>query len=125
MDSYHPTESVISAALANSGLGKTEWFLALRAISQKPLNFFLDEGKDLFKKHDTKYGLDESTKYLSSDYRSLYNLVTLSEKWNAATHLFKAFVISFFVRALVFAGYFKGSVSDNDQAIIGVNFIGP
>ncbi len=31
-------------------------------------------------------------------HRSLYNLVTLPDKWHPGTQLFKAFVVSFFLR---------------------------
>ena len=57
---------------------RTEWFLALRAITRKPLQYFLDRAQD-FAEHQPNYGSDENTKddfvYDSADYKSIFNLV--------------------------------------------------
>jgi hypothetical protein len=58
---------------------RTEWFLALRAITQKPLQYFLERAED-FSEHQPNYGADENTKddfvYDSADYKSIFNLVS-------------------------------------------------
>ncbi len=54
-----------------SGLLKTEWFLALRAVTQRRPQFFLEDGDGAFARHDVTYGsrsTDEDP-YLGKDYR--------------------------------------------------------
>ena len=57
---------------------RTEWYLALRAITQKPLEYFLERAPD-FAEHQPNYGVEEDTKegfvYNSADYKSIFNLV--------------------------------------------------
>ena len=60
---------------------RTEWILALRAITQKPLQFFLERAQD-FAEHQPTYGTDDKTPpdfvYDSSDFKSIFNLVRFS-----------------------------------------------
>ena len=59
-----------------------EWLLAFRAITQKPLEYFL-EMKDEFVQHCPTYGTDADPDlktdflYDESDYKVLFNFVTL------------------------------------------------
>jgi hypothetical protein len=50
----------------------------LRAVTQKPLSFFVDRAED-FANHRPAYGTEENTPenfvYDSSDYKSIFNLV--------------------------------------------------
>ena len=82
LSTYHPYECKIFDFLIASGMSII-CFLAYKAIVQKPLKYFLDN-RAKFEGHDESSGvnikLDEDgqpmEKYLSSDYRNYFNLVT-------------------------------------------------
>ena len=77
MGSYHPKESLVLQVLEESNLVQEEWFLALRAILNKPLSYFLERRKELTLEMDRTWAtnLKESEVYSSNDYKSLFNLV--------------------------------------------------
>ena len=66
-----------------------EWLLSLRAISQKPLNFFLNLREKFLNGNfsNTTFGTDADSNqgpdfvYDESDYRALFNLVTLDVRF--------------------------------------------
>ncbi len=121
MASYHPTESIMYGLLNSSELAKTEWFLSLRAVTQKSADFFTKDPEGIFDHYDPKLLGSEPRPYLSKDYRSLYNLISAREKWDSATLLFESFVVSFFVRCLKRAGYISekdtNETSDEEMKI--------
>ena len=49
--------------------------LSFRAVSQKPVDFFIKNAEKLTN-HEVKFGVDEEEDYLSDDYRTLFNLCT-------------------------------------------------
>lgn len=125
MSSYHRVEGPISKIISTSGLKKSEWLLGFRAITQKPLKFFTDKAnRELFSEHDFKHGLEGEGKYLSNDYKSLFNLVTNHETWNGPTNLFKIFVVTFLLRCLQETDYFAESKHLGDDILyIGKDFL--
>ena len=75
LSTYHRYECTVVDFLIASGMSII-CFLAYRCISQKPLQFFL-ENKHLFDGHDiasgTAKGQEAVSRYLSTDYRSVRN----------------------------------------------------
>ena len=71
LSTYHRYECTVVDFLIASGMSII-CFLALRCITQKPKEFFL-ENKHLFDGHDiasgTAKGQEQVSRYLSSDYR--------------------------------------------------------
>ena len=53
----------------------------------------------------------------------MFNLVSLTDRWSPGAHLFKAFVVAFFVRLLDKAGYFgeddRGDEYTKEKRLIG------
>jgi hypothetical protein len=111
-NTYHKYESKMQSQLLNCGLVKSEWFLALRIITQKPISFFRNPefGKE---KHDTRFGtIDGDSRTYESNYVSLYNLVTLKNNRSCSLGLFKTFVIVFFLKLLQRVGYMEPEEPD-------------
>ena len=77
MELYHPHESQLIDVLDQINLTKSEWNSAFRAILRKPLDYFLQNRKEIFTNFNMKYGfeLDEGEIYQSDDYKALNNLV--------------------------------------------------
>jgi len=118
MASYHVVESKFMDVLFQNGLKKKEWFLALRAITQKPLQFFLDIRERLSKdQHNINFGVTEEKDFVynSSDYNSLYNLVGHHEQWDFQSHAYKAFFALFFIRCLQKSKFFLQHQSPNQS----------
>ena len=107
MATYHGVESKCMDVIFQLGLKKKEWFLALRAVTLKPLSFFL-ENMEKFESHNPDYGLDMTNQdlYTSEDFSSLYNLVGHHNLWEWRDHAYKAFVALFFLRCLQKSNYF-------------------
>ena len=122
MDSYHPIESSTYNWIKECGLNICEWRLAYRAITQKPVEYFLKNEDELFCEHDPKYGLklkDCETIYGEGDvYKRYFNLVTMDDKVSANKRHFRGFVAYFIVLCLEKAGYFN-SEDKNHRLLIG------
>ena len=116
MATYHVVESKFMDVLFQHGLKKKEWFLALRAVTLKPLSFFL-ENVDKFKSHNPDHGLDKDSidLYRTEDVSSLYNLVGHHDMWEWRDHAYKAFFALFFVRCLQKSNYFGAAQSKDCQ----------
>ena len=101
---------------------QSEWLLAYRAVTQKPLEYFLKNETELFCEHDPKYGLklkEGEAMYGEGDvYKSYFNLVTMDDKISASRRHFRAFTTYFIVQCLEKAGYFK-SDDINHKLLIG------
>ena len=112
MKTYHVVESKFMDVLFQHGLKKKEWFLALRAVTLKPLSFFLENMK-IFASHPPDYGLDMNSKdvYTAEDFSSLYNLVGHHDLWEWRDHAYKAFFALFFLRCLQKSEYFGDAQS--------------
>ncbi|XP_023339607.1 SET and MYND domain-containing protein DDB_G0284059 [Eurytemora carolleeae] len=105
MSGYHLVESKFMDVLFQNGLKKKEWFLALRAVTNKPLEFFTSLQHKL--DHQPKYGLEKDDfVYNTEDFLTLYNLVSHTEQWDQKEHAYKAFFALFFVRCLQKSEYF-------------------
>ena len=99
MATCHGVESKFMDVLFQHGLKKKEWFLAVRAITLKPLSLFL-ENVAKFESHNPDHGLDKDSSdlYQTEDFASLYNLVGHHDMWQWREHAYKAFFALFFVR---------------------------
>ncbi len=64
---YLRTESPIGGQLSKCGLQKKEWFLALRAVTQKNLEYFKENRKAIFDNHDPLHGTRKDDTYTSAD----------------------------------------------------------
>lgn len=108
LSTYHKYECTVVDFLIASGMSII-CFLAYRCISQKPLQFFL-ENKNLFDGHDiasgTAKGQEAVSRYLSKDYRNLYNLVTHHEERKAGDCFHRALLTCMLLRCLKKLGYF-------------------
>lgn len=104
-----------------------ELLLALRLITLKPSSFYHDLNKSgkfqcALPTYGTKCNTDFT--YDDQDFESHQNLVTMDEKFTAGEHHFVAFVGSFFVNALLHAGFFeekKYAFKDQEKFIGLVN----
>lgn len=114
LNSFHRCESKILEHIQHSGLGKAEWRLAIRAVTQKSLGYF-QKNRDKFQNHNPKFGLNDGDQYDADEYQALFNLVVNRQAWNLATDLFKAFVACFYTRCLHLGGYFdEAENKEND-----------
>ena len=116
MATYHVVESKFMDVLFQHGLKKKEWFLALRAVTLKPLSFFL-ENVDTFESHNPDHGLEKTSSelYKTENFSSLYNLVGHHDMWKWPDHAYKAFFALFFIRCLQKSGYFGPAQSRDCQ----------
>eukprot|EP00092_Neocalanus_flemingeri_P100883 GFUD01128895.1.p1 GENE.GFUD01128895.1~~GFUD01128895.1.p1 ORF type:complete len:670 (+),score=162.71 GFUD01128895.1:141-2150(+) len=114
METYHVVESKFMDVLFQHGVKRKEWFLALRAVTLKPLSFFLENVKK-YESHNTDYGVDMKSQdlYTSEDFSCLYNLVGHRDLWEWRDHAYKAFFALFFVRCLQKSEYF-GEMQSKD-----------
>ena len=83
-------------------------FMALRAITQKPLQYFTDNRQELekFMERATPVHPLPGRAYLSSDYRTLVNLSTELEDLEDDVIIRNSVLSVFFCRFLRFSGYF-------------------
>ncbi|TRY73713.1 hypothetical protein TCAL_07774 [Tigriopus californicus] len=116
LNSFHRCESKILEHIQHSGLGKAEWRLAIRAVTQKPLEYFR-KNQDKFQNHSSRFGMNEGDQYGADEYQALFHLVVNRQAWNLSTDLFKAFVACFYTRCLHLGGYFDDEENDDN----GVN----
>ena len=116
MATYHQVESKFMDVLFQHGLKKKEWFLALRAVTLKPLSYFI-ANREMLESLRPEFGVSGQQKdsYRSEDLSSLCNLVSHHDKWDWRDHAYKAFFALFFVRCLQKAGYFGEKSSDADE----------
>lgn len=132
MSSYHRVESQIDITdLFYNRDSETQMSgcisLAYRAITQKPVNFFVDNRDQLFDKHDIKFGLENPPGFAykgNQHYKGLYNLVNHIEHTNKEERLSIVVRTAVLLKCLIAAGYFGptelGSSSlTSDQLYIG------
>ena len=116
MSSHHQYECKLSLFFEETQLNRLPLaMMAFRAVTQKPLNFFLkeyDEGK--FEHHNIQNGVvndkNEESKnqiFHSDDYANLFNLVTHSERRDMLDIVTKYIFAGILLRCLEAAGYFK------------------
>ena len=110
MATYHVVESEFMDVLFQHGLKKKEWFLALRAVTLRPLSFFT-ENLESIEPPNPNFGVDASKIYNTEDFSSLYNLVGHHGTWEWRDHAYKAFFALFFIRCLQKANYFGAKQS--------------
>merc|ERR1711962_1361719 len=96
--------------------------LAYRAITQKPLSFFLENEKKLFGVHDTKFGIEmESGFSYTGDehYRGLYNLVNHQKNMKSEERQATMVRTVVLLKCLQASGYFvqaeSGDKSNSDE----------
>uniref|UniRef100_A0A0K2TLD8 Protein-lysine N-methyltransferase SMYD4 n=1 Tax=Lepeophtheirus salmonis TaxID=72036 RepID=A0A0K2TLD8_LEPSM len=113
LSSYHRYECKVVDFLIASGMSIV-CFMAYRTISQKPLDFFL-KNKELFSNHDEISGSKDGTnqkKYLSDDYRNLYNLVTHHSERKTGDMFHRSMLAVMLLKCLKSQGYFGGNKVD-------------
>lgn len=112
LDTYHPYEARISDFFTASGMSII-CYLGYRAITSKPLKFFLDN-KDKFQEHNEQSGISKGkvTKYLSEDYGNLFNLVTHHNERKVGDVFHRAMFAVMFLRCLKKFGYFGPDRTD-------------
>ena len=59
LQSYHSVESHFQDVLLSLSMKKREWLLALRAVTSKPLSYFLQQQSLILEDHRPDYGLRE------------------------------------------------------------------
>lgn len=107
---YHRFECGIMQHLWNSGASIT-CQMALRAVSQKSLKYFLDI-KDELNELQKAADYDRTDKYPNDDYRRVFSLVT-HEKDRTFEDIFHRLVMaSFLTHCLQLGGFFEGDASD-------------
>ena len=114
LDTYHKYECKVIDFLIASGMSVI-CFLAFRAVTKKPLKFFLDN-KDKFRDHDETAGSVKAavTKHLSDDYRNLYNLVTHHSERKIGDVFHRSMFSVMLLRCLKKEGYFGDDRKDLD-----------
>ena len=112
-------ETKVFEYLSGCNLDKQDWFLGLRAVSQKPLDFFLSN-KEMLSNHDPTYGTKLAPEEVYEPYKGLYNLVDNDEHLPNTKIQFRAFVAYFICCCLEKGGYFKTSKDlEEDKMFIG------
>lgn len=117
MRSHHKYECRIASALERTQLHRLPLVMAsLRAITQKPASFFIDEAaKGTFGPHNVQHGAadaaaaSEDFVYRSEDYSNLYNLVTHSERRSPLDIVTKYIIAGILVTMLKAVSYFDSS----------------
>lgn len=111
--SFHRIECGIMQHLWNSGASIT-CQMALRAISQKPLKYFIDIKDELEElRKDGDYTKTDS--YPNDDYRRIFLLVT-HEKERSFEDVFHRIVMSsFLTHCLKLGGFFEGTTGTTDE----------
>ena len=118
LDTYHKYECKIIEFLVASGMSII-CFLAFRAITKKTLEFF-KENRSKFDDHDVKSGSikgEKVTKFLSDDYRNLYNLVNHHEERKIGDIFHRAMFAVMLLRCLKQQGYFGPERLDLEQEL--------
>ena len=108
LDTHHRYECALGPILHASKLDKIPLItLVLRAVTQKPAEYFLDN-RDKFSGHNVRNGVDgdDNEVFRSEDYRNLFNLVTHEEKREPQDICSKIAFAVFLTRCLSSAGYF-------------------
>ena len=86
--------------------------MALRAISQKSLKYFLDIREELAQLRE-KADYEKTDKYPNDDYRKVFNLVT-HEKERIFEDVFHRIVMAgFLTHCLKLTGFFEGDESED------------
>jgi len=119
---YHKYECKLVDLFISSGMSII-CYLAYRSISQKPLQWFLDN-KHLFDKHDKTSGQTKEQKdaYISGDYKNYYNLVNHHDQRKIGDIFHRSMFTVFLLRCLQSQGYFPTPPGDKlteDEVYIG------
>ena len=59
LQSYHSRESHFLSVLETLHIRKREWLLALRAVTSRPLSYFLESEEQILARQRPDYGLEE------------------------------------------------------------------
>lgn len=108
--SFHRYECGIIQHLWNSGASIT-CQMALRAISQKSLKYFLDIKEELAALSDHP-DYEKTDKYPNDDYRRVFNLVTHEKDRNFEDVFHRIVMASFLTYCLKLGGFFEKDDSD-------------
>ncbi|XP_014249101.1 SET and MYND domain-containing protein 4-like [Cimex lectularius] len=119
MKTHHGVECKILKTLWESGASVT-CFMALRIISQHPIQYFLSLKTDL--KGDLGVWLDKE--YCGMNYLTVYQLVTHENRRTSEDLLHRSFMALFLLSSLIAAGYFEGlTESDRPDAENMIGFL--
>jgi len=122
LTTYHQYECKLVDLFQASGMSII-CYMSYRAITQKPLKWFL-ENKDKFVNHDETSGQtkEQTETYKTEDYRNLYNLVTHHSERSVPDIFHRCLFSIFLLRCLQNQGYFPTKPADTlseDEAYIG------
>merc|ERR1712012_1291634 len=124
LSTYHKYECKLVDLFLSSGMSII-CFLALRTVTQKPLQWFRDN-REMFElsKHDKTSGETKEQKevYESSDYRNYFNLVSHHDERKTNDMFHRAMFSVFLLRCLQSQGYFPDSPQETlteDEHLIG------
>jgi len=124
LSTYHKYECKLVDLFLSSGMSII-CFLALRSVTQKPLQWFRDN-REMFElsKHDKTSGetKEQTEAYESGDYRNYFNLVNHHDERKTNDMFHRAMFSVFLLRCLQTQGYFPESPQDSmseDEALIG------
>ena len=124
LSTYHKYECKLVDLFLSSGMSII-CFLALRTVTQKPLQWFRDN-REMFElsKHDKTSGETKEQKdvYESGDYRNYFNLVSHHDERKTNDMFHRAMFSVFLLRCLQSQGYFPDPPQDSlteDQVLIG------
>merc|ERR1712242_678526 len=74
LQTFHKYECRLTHVFQETGIKELPLLLlAFRAVSQKPIEYFV-KNKEKLEGHDTKFGVEDDEEYRSWDYATLYNL---------------------------------------------------
>ena len=124
LSTYHKYECKLVDLFLSSGMSII-CFLALRTVTQKPLQWFRDN-REMFElsKHDKTSGETKEQKdvYESGDYRNYFNLVSHHDERKTNDMFHRAMFSVFLLRCLQSQGYFPDSPQETlteDEHLIG------
>lgn len=118
LNTYHKFECQMRLyeMYQNEGRDVFGLFMALRAVTQKPMAYFVENQKEIEKFIDLEEPVHPlpGRAYLSADYRTVANLATHLGELEEETALKHSVLAVFFLRFLKFAGYFGSQGSSGN-----------
>jgi len=119
LTSHHKYECKLADFFLSAGMSGI-CLVAYQLVAQKSAQWFRDN-RDMFKDHDERSGETKQRhdKYMSDDYRNLFNLVTHEKKMGLAELFHRSAFSVLLLRCLESQDYFGDDSSDEDKIFIG------
>ena len=117
--SHHQYECKLADFFLAAGMSGI-CLVAYQLVAQKTFQWFRDN-RDMFEHHDERSGetKERKEKYLSDDYRNLFNLVTHQKQMCVAELFHRSAFAVLLLRCLESQGYFETDASEDDRIFIG------